>query len=300
MLVSILVALAVLYLVVVLGIAWLSLHPLRTPVFISPGSMGAPHEEVVIKTPSHILRGWWVPAEREDVVCVFVHGYLMNRAEMTPVAFQMWRLGIPSLLIDFRAHGRSGGRSCTLGFREREDVKDALRYTRDRLPKAKIVLVGSSMGAAASALALADEPGLAEVLVMDSGYSRLSNAVLGWWRFLGGRTLMTILAPTVYFATPMAGFNPFKVDIAQALAKIGPKPILHLHGTKDSLALPTEAERNHAACVGPSELVWFEGYGHSEYRWEQPETYLNALLAFLRKHGILADVSDPNATFPMR
>jgi hypothetical protein len=55
------------------------------------------------------------------------------------------------------------------------------------------------------------------------------------------------------------------------------------------LALPTEAERNFQACIGPSEIVWFDGYGHSEYRWEQPAQYMSALVDFLKKHAILAD-----------
>jgi uncharacterized protein len=285
---TILIALGVLYLAIIFGIAWLSLHPIRTPVFISPGLLGSPQEDVIIPTRSHTLRGWWVQGE-DKVVCVFIHGYLMNRAELAPVAFQLWRLGVSSLLIDLRAHGRSGGKSCTLGYREREDVKDALRYARSRAPGAKVVVVGSSMGAAASALALAEEPSLADALVMDSGYSRLSNAILGWWRFLGGTPLMVLLAPTVYLATPMAGFWPFSIDIANALRRIGPKPVLHLHGTKDSLALPTEAERNREACVGPTELVWFDGHGHSEYRWEEPKRYMSELLRFLQENGILTD-----------
>jgi pimeloyl-ACP methyl ester carboxylesterase len=296
---AILLVLLSLYLLIVLGIAWLSLHPLRTPIFISPGLLGSPQEEITIHTEKHVLRGWWVQG-RIDVVVVHVHGYLMNRAELAPVAFQLWRYGASNLLIDLRAHGRSGGRMCSLGLREREDVAAALRYARERAPGAKIVVIGSSMGSAASALALAEDPSLADLLVMDSGYSRLSSAILGWWRFLGGEVLKTILAPTVYLAAPMAGFNPFSVDIAKALAKIGSKPILHLHGTKDSLALPSEAMRNFEACAGPKEIVWFEGYGHSEYRWEQPEKYMAALLGFLRKEGILAEDSAPKGHVDMR
>jgi pimeloyl-ACP methyl ester carboxylesterase len=285
---TVLLGILILYLLIVFGIAWFSLHPIRTPVFISPGLMGAPQEDVVIETPTHRLGGWWVQAEEQTAVVVFVHGYLMNRAELTPVAYQLWQHGASSLLIDLRAHGRSGGKKCTLGYQEREDVKAALRYARQRAGGVPVVVVGSSMGSAASALALAEEPGLADMLVMDSGYSQLTSAILGWWRFLGGRALMIVLAPTVYLAAPMAGFSPFSIDIARALASIGAKPILHFHGTRDTLALPKEAERNFSACVGPTEIVWFEGYGHSEYRWEQPTKYLAALMEFFRKHGILA------------
>jgi alpha-beta hydrolase superfamily lysophospholipase len=293
MLISIFLVLLALYRVIVLGIAWFSLHPIRTPVFVSPGLMGAPQEDVILQMPRHRLRGWWVRAENPKGVVVFVHGYLMNRAELAPVAYQLWKQGYASLLIDLRAHGGSGGKKCTLGYFEREDVAEALRYARGRAEGLPLIVVGSSMGAAASALALADDPSLADVLVMDSGYSMLSSAVLGWWRFLGGQKLMVMLAPTLYVAAPMAGFSPFSVDIAAALAKIGPKPVLHLHGERDTLALPAEAQRNYDACAGPKRLVWFAGLGHSEYRWEQPVKYMEALEDFLAEHAILAN--DPGA-----
>ncbi|MEZ0324440.1 MAG: alpha/beta hydrolase [Fimbriimonas sp.] len=286
---TVLLAIVILYFLIVFGIAWFGLHPIRTPVFISPGLMGAPQENVVIQASTHALGGWWIEAAEPQAVIVFVHGYLMNRAELTPVAYQMWQHGASSLLIDLRAHGRSGGKKCTLGYQEREDVKAALRYARQRAAGLPVVVIGSSMGSAASALALSEEPDLADMLVMDSGYSQLTSAILGWWRFLGGQALMIVLAPTVYLAAPMAGFSPFSVDIASALKKIGPKPILHFHGTKDTLALPSEAIRNVEACVGPTEIVWFEDHGHSEYRWEEPVKYLSELLAFLKKHAILTE-----------
>jgi uncharacterized protein len=282
-----LLAILALYLTIVIFIAWLSLHPLRTPVFISPGIMGVPQEDVFLEGKVGTIRGWWVEAENATSVMVFIHGYVMNRAELTPVAVALHQQGISSLLIDLRAHGKSGGKKCTLGYREREDVAVVLRYARERAAGRPVGVIGSSMGSAASALALGDDPSLADLLVMDSGYSMLAVAIMGWWRFLGGRVLQVILAPTVFLAAPMAGFWPFSVDIAKALGRFGYKPVLHLHGTKDTLAPPSEARRNHAACKGPSEIVWFEGYQHSEYRWEDPERYMAELTRFLKQHGFL-------------
>ena len=221
------------------------------------------------------------------VVMVFAHGYIMNKCELTPEAVHLWRQGVSCLLFDFRAHGRSGGKKCGFGYSERADVTAAVREANRRKPGAKVVLMGSSMGSAAIALAMADDPSLADVLVLDSCYSRLSSATLGWWRFLGGNLLMVILSPTTLLAAPIAGFNPFRVDIAKALAKLEGKPVLFLHGSKDNLALPSEAQRNFDAQPGPKSIVWFEGCGHSEGRWLQPEKYRLELDTFLERHGVL-------------
>lgn len=280
-----------LYLLILLAVAWFSLHPIHIPIFLSPGVLGAPMEEAEVGGEQR-LRGWWVEAEGDGPVAVIAHGYLMNRAEMTPVAYALWKRGASSLLLDLRAHGRSGGKKSTLGLLEREDVAAGVAWVRARRPGAKIILIGSSMGAAASALAMGEDPSLADVLVLDSAYSRLSSAILGWWRFIGGKALMFALAPSALIAIPLAGFSPFGIDVSQALAKLKGVPVLLLHGAQDDLALPSECRRNYDACPGPKALVWFEGCSHSEGRWEQPDRYFAALFGFLERNGILkADVN---------
>jgi pimeloyl-ACP methyl ester carboxylesterase len=280
-----LLVLAGLYLIVLVAIAWFSLHPFRIPIFLSPGGLGSPQEDIQFQASDGVvLKGWWVEAPNPKAVAVLAHGYMMNRSELTPLAPLLASKGISSLLLDFRAHGKSGGKKSFLGCREAGDVKAAVEYARSRAPRAKVLLMGSSMGAAASALAVGEHLGLADALVMDSGYSRLSNAVIGWWRFLGGPFLATALWPTAIIATPFAGFNPFSVDVSKALSKAGPLPVLFFHGDKDTLALPSEAERNQAACHGPTKLVWLPGCGHSEGRWIHPALYNQELIAFLEEY----------------
>lgn len=278
-----LIALGV-YVLILLGIAWISLHPYHIPIFLSPGGLGCPQESVEFQTDDGItLRGWWVEVPNARAVAVVSHGYMMNRSELSPLAPLLASKGISSLYYDFRAHGRSGGKKSFLGFRERMDVAAAARYARSRVPGAKVILIGSSMGAAASALAQGDDPTLADGLVLDSCYSKLSNAVIGWWRFLGGEFLAFLLWPTAIISLPLAGFNPFKVDISHALSQAGPVPILFFHGDVDTLALPSEAVRNQAACQGPTAMVWLKGCGHSEGRWIHPGLYNGELLAFLER-----------------
>jgi pimeloyl-ACP methyl ester carboxylesterase len=276
----------ILYLLALIGVSWFSLHPFRTPVFISPGAMGQPQENVEFATTDGVkIRGWWSETPDSDLVAVMAHGYMMNRCELTPLAVKLCQEGYSALLFDFRAHGKSGGKKCSFGFREAYDVAAAVRFVRSRRPNAKIVLIGSSMGSAASALALGAEPDMADALILDSSYSRLSSAISGWWRFLGGRWLSYALTPSTLVAAPLAGFNPFSVDIAKSLHRVG-KPVLILHGDCDTLALPSEAVRNEAACAGPVELVWLPTCGHSEGRWVHPELYYDSLFQFLQEHQL--------------
>ncbi|HEY0868667.1 MAG TPA: alpha/beta hydrolase, partial [Fimbriimonas sp.] len=146
------IGLLALYLLLLLVVAWISIRPPRLPVYISPGVFDAPQEEIAIPYKGRWLRGWWV--EGGPNVAVFAHGYLMNRAELTPVAVKLWKEGMSSLLIDFHGHGRSARGKVTMGLQEREDVRAAVQFARSR-KNGKLVLIGSSMGSAASALAMA-------------------------------------------------------------------------------------------------------------------------------------------------
>jgi len=278
-----LVVVLLLYLAVLALAVRVSLYPVRSPIFLSPGALGVPQEEVefasIDGTP---LRGWWVRHDDPTGIAILVHGYLMNRAELTPLAARLHAKGWASLIIDLRAHGKSGGKKSSLGVQERFDVEAAARLARETYPGAKIVLIGSSMGSAASAFALAEQPGIADGIILDSGFSRLPDAVLGWWYFVGGKPLRALLWPTVPLAGPFVGFNPYKVDVGKALAK-AEKPVLLIHGDADTLANPAQAKRNLEMAGDRGEIVWFERCGHSEARWLHPERYYAAVEDFLER-----------------
>lgn len=288
MLLTIALTLVAVYLLLNLALAWISLHPVRTPIFISAAAFGVPQEEVEFTNPDKLkLRGWWLDNPSTRTVIVFAHGYVMSRAELAPIAAHLYKLGCSCLLFEFRASGRSEGRKSGLGWLERSDVRSAVDFARSRAPGAKIVLLGSSMGASACAFALGENPLLADALVLDSAYSKLSRAIPGWWRFVGGQALAWFLWPVTPVAAPMAGFNPYKVDVARSLSKLGGKPVLMLHGDADDMALPSEALRNRQACG--AEIVWLPGCGHSEGRWVHPKLYLDALEDFLERNGLLGE-----------
>jgi pimeloyl-ACP methyl ester carboxylesterase len=273
------------YFVLLIIIAWKSAFPVRVPIFIAPGQLDAPQERVTFTTRDHLeLTGWWISSGQAETVFVFIHGYMMNRSELTATAYMLWRRGADCLLFDLRAHGDSGGKMTGFGWIEREDVRAAVEFARTRNPGAKVVLVGSSMGGAAAAVAVAEDRSLADALILDSTYSRLDWAAMGWWRFIGGKFLMVLCAPTLALSRLMLRFRLRDADVADALSTAN-KPTLLLHGDSDRLALPFEAERNHAACNGNATLVWFERCNHSGGRYFRPEEYNAALYGWLEAQG---------------
>ena len=282
-----------LYLLLLLWASYISVRPPRTPIYLSPDVFLVPYRDVRLRTLDGVeLFGWFVGSESAKSVAVMGHGYVMNRAEMTGLAADLARMGISSLVFDMRRHGKSGGSRCGAGWLERKDVSAAVEEARRRAPGARVFLLGSSMGAAASAFALAEDPGLADALVLDSSYSRLAEGLQGWWRFIGGLPLAVILAPVGLVGWALWGINPWRTDVARALSGLKEKPVLILHGRDDGLTPPSEAERN-ARAHGGAEIVWFEGCRHTEGRWLARERYLEALTGFLAKHGFVDEGACP-------
>jgi uncharacterized protein len=283
--ITLLAVLLGLYLVLLVAAAYCFVYPFRTPVFISPGFLGCVQEKVefVDAGSKKLIRGWWVPTDEPQAVLVCAHGYMMNRAELAPYAPRLQSLGLAFLFFDFPAHGSSSGRKSGFGYRERTAVKAAVDEARERYPNAKIVLVGSSMGAAACAFALGESPELADALILDSAYNRLSQAVDGWWNFIGGQKARIIMAPVVYLGIPIAGLNPLNIYVADSLRNVT-KPTLLLHGESDTLAPRGAAQQNYDALTGEKVIVWFPGRGHSEARWEDAEKYFESISTFLQAH----------------
>jgi uncharacterized protein len=280
--------LATLYILALVGIALCFVYPFRVPIFVSPGFLGTAQEstEFFDPTTGKLLRGWWVPKEDPKVVMICCHGFMMNRAELAPFAARFKDESIAFLFFDFPAHGSSQGKKSGFGFRERTAVVAAVNEARKKFPTAKIILAGSSMGAVASSFAQSENPGLADALILDSCYDRLTEAVNGWWLFLGGKKLRFILYPVVWLGWPLSGLNLFSVVVSKALTNVS-VPTLVLHGEADTLAPLSHAKANFDALSGSKNFVIFPGRNHSEARWEDPEMYFEAIEGFMVRHQFL-------------
>lgn len=284
-----LLTLLILYVALLLAVSWISLHPLRIPIFLSPGALGLPQESVSFTSQDGVsLKGWWVAHEDPEAVAVLAHGFMMNRAEPTPMAKRLYEAGFSCLLFDFRRHGSSGGSISTVGWAERHDVSAAIAIARSRYPGKKIVVWGSSMGAAASALAVAHEQECqVDALILDSAYSRLVDATGGWWQTFVGPWITVLLMPTWILGWLFTRIDPRGVDVADALSKIR-QPVLLMHGDAD-LIVPLAAAKRNLKANPEAELVVFEGVQHSQPRWLQTASYDASVMAFLRKNGIVTD-----------
>jgi uncharacterized protein len=125
-------ALAFFILVIYASNRWVQSH-LRPARIIPTGAWlvenNIPFQEIELTTKDGIkLAAWYTPPHTEGngTVILVAHGYNASRPEGIYGMFAQHGYGV--LAWDFRAHGQSGGDTCSLGYYEQLDVEAALDY----------------------------------------------------------------------------------------------------------------------------------------------------------------------------
>ena len=129
-------------------------------------------EEVEIKSSDGLTLAADYVDRGSDRTAIFLHGYHSDAGVNVPIQGKMfWEEGFNLILVDQRAHARSGGNRSTLGVLEGGDAVKWCEYAVSRGAD-KIVLYGLSMGASALTLA-ADrfDPETVRTLVVDCGFA---------------------------------------------------------------------------------------------------------------------------------
>ena len=204
---------------------------------------------------------------------------------MLPTAAPLLAAGYNVLLIDLRAHGRSGGQFTSFGVKERLDVAAAAAWARANRPAGtrRLLGLGASMGAAAL-LAARDAGGsspfdAAAVLGTYDDLGTLARGLVGR-QFVG--PVGTVAAWTALpVASLHAGADLTAFRPADFAADLWPTPLLVVHGTRDEI-IPFEAGRRlYRAASAPKQSWWAEGLGHNAVL--NDEAVMNVVLDFFQQ-----------------
>ena len=234
------------------------------------------------------LRGWKVvpPSANGDWLLLF-HGVSDNRTGDLGHAEFLLRHGYSVVMMDSRAHGKSGGDMATYGWKERYDtvaITDAL-YASEKVRH--LCAHGVSMGAAIALLSAAVEPRIAAVSAEDPFASlrevSYDYAGLDVSPFIG----KTLFRPASIFAmravARTGGFDPDAVSPEKAVAQ-RPFPVLLICGANDHRIPCRHAEAIYHAATGPKEFWVVRGAGHASALGQAPAEYENRVVSFFEKY----------------
>ncbi|MBI4717297.1 MAG: alpha/beta fold hydrolase [Planctomycetes bacterium] len=234
---------------------------------------------------------------------VFAHEFGSVCASCLRYCRPLLKAGYDVFAFDFRGHGASAPEE---GYRprhwpsdrERADMLGAIAFIGSYLEQQgrprDVALFGISRGAGAAILAAVGIDSI-RAIVTDGAFSSDTTIEYLMKRFATIFARLRIVAEYhpasvwrllrwLLFRECKRKFNCRFPSVRKAIVKLGSKPILLIHGEKDSYIPIAQSQALFQLAAGPKELWIVPGASHNQSVMVQPEAYARRLVAFFDEH----------------
>jgi fermentation-respiration switch protein FrsA (DUF1100 family) len=267
-----------------LGLVWILLgcnglfyYPSQK-IFYTPHDFGATYEDIYFTSKDGTrLNGWFIPAVGSvKGTVIHFHGNAENITNH--YLFVQWlpKEGFNLFVFDYRGYGASSGKPDREGMVE--DSVAAINYIRQRsdVDSHRILIFGQSLGGALALAAVAQDSkdGIQAVVVESAfaSYRSIAREKLdGFWL-------------TWPFQWPLAWLlisdeqSPLLI-----LRKIGPIPLLVIHGDADQVVSYSQGRQIYQAASPPKEFWTVAGGRHTEAFTRYGKEYRPRLINFFEE-----------------
>jgi uncharacterized protein len=251
----------------------------------TPFELDLPAEAVAFppRKGKHKVSGWFIPCPGATTTILVCPGYRSSKSDMLGISNFLWKAGHNVLVFEYYGHGAEVGTSITLGYREMEDFMGAIEFAKLRAPETHLGVVSYSMGAAIAIMCCARNPDV-EAIVADSPFATHTSVV----DYNVRRALHMPPAPFTWMADYLlgwrAGYHFRQVEPLRDIVHIAPRPILLIHGGKDSVVDPHDAPLLYAAAQEPKELWIVPDADHCGAYFADRPVYVKKVMDFLETH----------------
>jgi len=234
---------------------------------------------------------------------IFAHEFASDMYSCARYCRPLINAGYDVFSFDFRSHGESSSEDNYTPRQwatnhEMADMFGAIAYVEDWLEEhnlpTEIGLFGISRGACAAVLAAQHYPRVA-CIVADGLFStdRILEHLMKRWAYIFAKVRF------VYENHPPAFWRFLRYlllryaskklhcqfpSVHKALKRMQPRPILFIHGQRDSYLPIEQARLLYDAARGPKELWIVPGAKHNQGVTVQPEEYARRTIAFFDRH----------------
>ena len=223
--------------------------------------------------------------EYTDKWAIVIHGYTSCARGMADQAFYFYKKGFNVLLPDLISFGEDEQKYCSMGYHDKDYIKDWVRYIVSNDENAKIALLGVSMGSATTMLTTGEADLLPNVkcAVADCGYTSV-------WEEYSIQCKEMYKLPAFPFMTAANtvsklrhNFDFKKCSPINAVSR-SKTPTLFIHGEEDKFVPYWMMDKLFAACTAEKEKLSVPGTAHADSCWTQPELYYSAIDKFVDKY----------------
>jgi len=230
------------------------------PLAFTPADAGLEYEDVWLTTEDDVrIHGWYVPAAEAQYTVLFLHGNGGNISHRVQTLEIFHRLGLNTLIIDYRGYGRSAGKPSETG--TYRDAMAAWHFlVRNRTEADNIILFGRSLGGAV-ALWLATSAAH-RGLVLESTFTSLAD-----------------MAAYHYPLLPVRYLLRYRYDNLSRVGRLT-TPVLVVHSAEDRIVPFSQGQRLYTEVPAIKTFLQIEG-GHNDGFLASGKRYVNGLQDFV-------------------
>lgn len=231
----------------------------------------------------------YIPAAKKtNKTVIIAHGYMQQKERMGEYAYLFHSLGYNVLLPDARGHGQSQGNYVGYGWPDRLDYKKWInRVIQTNGKDSKIAMFGVSMGGATTMMTSGEKlPSQVKAFIEDCGYTSAKDEI----NYEAGQLYHIptfIRVPLVNMVSLItrirAGYFFGDASSVRQLAH-NKRPMLFIHGSKDTFVPTRMVYKNYAATRGVKQLWVVKGAGHANSYATNPTGYEQHVTNFITKY----------------
>jgi fermentation-respiration switch protein FrsA (DUF1100 family) len=225
-------------------------------------------EDVELDTEDGLQLGaWFLPGPAGGPAVLICNGNGGDRTLRAPLAAALSSAGLSVLLFDYRGYGGNPGIPSEEGLAADARAARAFLAARPEIDSNRIAYFGESLGAAVAVRLALESPQVA--LVLRSPFTSLTDVGRLHYPWLPVVALLADRYPSISRIARLAS------------------PLLVIAGDRDNLVPAELSRRLYESACEPKQFVLVAGADHNSPQLLDGSEMINAMVRFLRKHGVL-------------
>ena len=214
---------------------------------------------------------------------IIIHGYNGFGLQMLHIAKEFYKLNFNIILPDCRGHGKSDGNYIGMGWHDRLDILEWIKFITKKNPQAKIILYGLSMGGAAVLMTSGENlPANIKCIIEDCAYTSVLdeffyhyNKIFNLPKFLLNLTDIICQTKSGYKLSEASAINQLKKCKT---------PVLFIHGAQDRFVPTKMVYKLYKSATCPKDILIIPKAGHGLSYQIKAKKYFQKIQSFIKKY----------------
>lgn len=246
-------------------------------------------EFTTLNENGHKIQAYFYSGKPNNGVLLLCHGHGVTHGHMDDMVGFLRKAGLGIILFDFRAHGRSEGKLCSIGVKEWNDIAFVIEAAKKKGfidESTNLAAYGRSMGAASLINGSAKLPDI-KAFILESSFENLRKIAArdAWHNVRIPDTIITDFAFWVIDVVTSTDFS--KNAPEEKISGIGTRPAFLIHDELDHRA-NLDAFNALKSRLPTAETFSAAGTRHVKAHSVHEEEFEKRFLGFLTSSGIIS------------